>query len=389
MHETLHAAVALTLAFGCGCDSKEAASDATPPEASPAKPAPADPTPLYRKANVTLVRIPGVAKDGLASISPSGAARLFRKAQPEPTSEGLVDVTWCLHRDQGAPVCLRTGTQQLRCLGGSNAVGWRPDESAVALCGEREERSATGSSFEGWDSVLDFEARVVVQLDPHDGPMVTPIWSRDGQRLLAFPPNGKPHRPWHDRSRKPLSVAPFDDPPTSRPAGEDDFGPVWATAGHLVPGVMLFEPPAMARHPVEVTKAGQDILDATPDGRFAIAEDGKVALGHEGVPWHLLALETKKASALGVPAGLRDGTHAELSDGGRRVLALWSGDDGKTSLGITGDVGATWHVLHRWESRDPDAPHRSSGESTMQWDGGPTAWIIAQSDAVIRVDLTD
>ena len=382
-HNVLGLAAIVTGMLGCSGEPKGAATGPAQPQA--VQP---DPTPLYRNASVAVVRMPGVGEDGLVSISPSGAARLYRKGEPIPDDEGLVEATWCLHRDEVAPVCLQAGTSQPRCLGGSNPVGWRPDEKAVVLCGERETRSVGGSSFDAWDSVLDFDTGRVVQFDPHEGPMVTPIWSRDGRRIFAFTPDGKPHRPWHDSARKPVSLAPFENPPSTRRVNEDDFGPVWST-GYRVPGVMLFEPPAMARHLVDVTKATQDIVDVTPDGRFAIAEDGKVDLGHEGAPWHIVELETKKASPLGIPPGFSDGRHAELSDGGHRVLALWGGDGGKLHLGITADRGANWHVLHSWESADADAPDRFVSDGEMQWNGGPTAWIIAKSDAALRVDLAE
>ena len=378
---------ALVAVFGCSEPKKGKAN--RPDDPAPTTPKPADTKPLYRSATVTALRIPDIADKGLQSISPTGAARLYRKAEPEPTGEGLVEVTWCLHRDNAEPVCLLTKTKHLRCLGGSRPVGWRPDEKAVVLCGEEERRGADGHAFiDGWDSVLDFETGRVVQLDPRKGPMVTPIWSRDGKRVFAFSPNGKVHRPWRDTGRAPVSLEPFASPPSTQAAREDDFGPVWATAGHLVSGAMLFAGPTMTRHPVAVTEAGQDIVDVTPDRRFAIAEDDNVSKGHDGMLWHILALETKKATPLGNPEGFRHGTHAELSDAGDRVLAIWTGDDERMHLGITGDRGATWNVVHSWADRDPDAPHRYISDGELQWNGGPTAWIIAESNAVLRVDLT-
>jgi len=380
---------AVALALGCSGDSKEAPPASTPDAAAP-RSHPADPTPLYKSGKVTVVRISDVAEGGLASISPSGASRLYRKAGPDPVSDdGIVEATWCLHRDDASPVCLATGTEELRCLGGSNPVGWRPDEKAVVMCGERETRTSSGSSFDGWDSVLDFEQRRVVELDPHDGPMVTPIWSRDGQRVFAFPSDGKPHRPWSHADRKPISVAPFETPPSTRAASKDDFGPVWATGGPGLSGVMLFDAPALERHPIGFAKSKQDLLDVTPEGHFAVAQDVDTTLGHEGIPWHLLELETKTASPLGVPEDLRDPKHAEISSGGHRVLALWAGKGGTLHLGITGDRGTTWHIVHSWPSGDADRPKTYASDGQLQWDGGPTAWLIAQSDAVLRVDLSE
>ncbi len=71
------------------------------------------------------------------------------------------------------------------------------------------------------------------------------------------------------------------------------------------------------------------------------------------------------------------------------MLAVWTGDDGKTHLGITGARGRSWHVLHTWEATDPDAPARYVGDGELQCNGGPTASIIAESSAVLRVALTE
>ena len=324
----------------------------------------------------------------IGSIAPSGTAWLFLMPTPAPPEEGIVDVTWCLGRDVGEPTCLTSGTQQLRCLGGSPPVGWRPDEQAVVLCGERQTKGTLGSSFDGWDSVLDFSAGRVVQLDPSTQPMVAPFWTRDGKRVLAFPPGKRPHRPWWDDTKTPLTVDPWATPITARPASRDaaKLGPIWATRGHGLEGVILMEPPRMKRRHLTVTQATQDVVDVTPDRRFALVEDDDVAHGRDGTLWRVLDLRTKSVRPIQNPPGFRGGTHAELSDDGSTVLAIWSTGQ-QVHLGITPNHGDTWQEVYRWEPRDPDRPHRFVSDGEMQWDGGPIATIISDSDAILQVRL--
>lgn len=71
MPTTLRHAAAVIAVLGCSCDSKADPTAKTQAPSPTAAAPPADPTPLCRSATVEVVRIPGMAKDGLGSISPS------------------------------------------------------------------------------------------------------------------------------------------------------------------------------------------------------------------------------------------------------------------------------------------------------------------------------
>jgi hypothetical protein len=305
-----------------------------------------------------------------AAISPSGAARVA------PTGDG----EWCLEDASG-----------VRCVdaesldSAAHGVVWRPDETAIAVT-------------DGYPiSVIDFAAGTSVETDLENHRLLA--WSPDGSELLGLA---------IDRPSELVRL----DPVTLEADGFVDLD------GPLVPQLFWPNPDVVwgsnPHGPKVYTVADGDdpvvipggfstqlLVSVTADGRLALGIDDDLFHGVPGPGYSILTLFDRgvdggEARSVGVqhPPFIGDDAPqaAQLSRDGRVLMVLYDVDGGSAlaSAVVDGETLATsgWTELARWDSGDAQAPARYASNGLLRWDGGDTAWIIAESGELLAVALS-
>ncbi len=343
-----------------------------------------------KQAKVTVVDLP-LALDSNGSISPSGRSRLLRRlpadSAPLTDDEQVVSTEWCLHRDGDALQCLKSSVFELH---GAQPVGWRPDEEGVIVQGKQKVQSASGAFLTRLDAVLDFKRSTVVEFAPGEY-HVAPVWTRDGRRIWALKGKGK--------DAVSITLDPFAVPlesseQTLKASRDRPLFDQWTSAGRSRSGVILLNPLDMSKTFIETAGGMQRVLDVSAGYRFSLSEDDDVAhstADKNAPPWYRFDAKTRAAMPIAPPADLVGVTDAQISDDGQWVMALWTMTGGDKVLSAaptaTPPNGSDWQTLHRWKVSDPDRPKSYALDGELEWDGGTTAWIIAQSGRLIRVDL--
>jgi hypothetical protein len=330
----------------------------------------------------------GVPLDAHAGLHPSG--RVLTREMVPLEGAGIEQADWCLHEEGRKPRCLRSDTSDTRCLGRSRTFGWRADREAIVLCGESMTRDADGSGAgDSLDAILDFAEGRVVHIRPEDH-RTMPVWTTDGQRVVAFGPGKRPHRPWGDAEVPVVTLDPFVPGMAPRPASASSGLPAfWAMQRQRGGGIVRLAPPAMAPVAFQVGKGTQEPIDWTPDARFVVVEDDDVDHGQGGPddpPWRVVDGTDGTVHPIARPDGFRYGTDCVISDDGRSLLAVWSDRRG-IHLSTRPVRAGAWTTLHSWDREDPDRPRENVSDGEIAWNGGDTAWIAATSGKLLKVSL--
>lgn len=306
-----------------------------------------------------------------AALSPSGEARV-----------APVGGQWCLEDPTGVR-CVDAAAE------GSAAHGiqWRPDETAIAVTWGAQDPI----------SIVDFEAGTAVETDLDANRVLA--WSPDGSQLLGLDID----RPGELSLLEPSTLEPSTFAPFTAAGVPQLWWPTENVVWGSVPGgpeVFTLSTDGSSGGEV-VTIAGglgeQLLVSVTVDGGLALTLDDEV---ERGVPepgdtaLRLFAREVGRSEGVGLPPGMdqRAPRWAQLSHDGRVLLVLHEVDGGGTALSSASvDVEtlavSDWATLAEWAPGDIDRPITYAANGIFRWDGGDTAWMIAESGSLLEVAL--